>query len=103
MSELPPDLPRLQVIRTYLQQQLKAVDAAIAAAQQPAGWRIEHIRAAGDTTTGHGILHTLDCRVGSGPTVSREEAVIALTETAVMPCTRCKPEDGLGTAERPTS
>lgn len=104
MSELPPDLPRLQVIRTYLQQQLKAVDAAIAAAQPPAtGWQLQHLP--GGRGTGRGVLHEAGCPFAEskGGELDRDGAVIALAEDSVTPCDQCRPERGLGTAERPAS
>lgn len=104
MSELPPDLPRLQVIRTYLQQQLKAVDAAIAAAQPPATmWRIEHLPGGG--RTGRGVLHEAGCPFaeGKGGQLDRAAALVALAEDSVSPCDQCRPERGLGAAGRPAS
>lgn len=113
MSELPPDLERLQVIRAWLDQQRKAnevvgiylqvqaetVDAAIANAS-PAGppdsYRIQKMR----VPEGRAVLHRDDCWVKGGGTITRDDALTALTDPAIKGhlemCTACRPEDELG-------
>jgi hypothetical protein len=96
----PSRLDKLRAVETYLQWQLERIRKNIAdeeaRQQQPAtAWRIEHIRAVGDTATGHGILHVEGCRVGGGAVVDRDGAIVAMTEASIMPCAVCKPEAGL--------
>ncbi|MCW2870102.1 DUF6233 domain-containing protein [Actinacidiphila oryziradicis] len=100
---LPPDIERLQVIRTYLQLQLAAVDAAIAAAETGAqpwlatpatAWRLQHLPSAAGRV-GRGVLHRDDCWFVGGAPIGREEAVIALGEPGVEACDACHPKDGL--------
>ena len=118
MSDLPPDLNRLQVLRTYLRLQLEAVDARIRqvertgdARPRPTGraatparparpprdpeappdlkwWRFVH---AGPGTVG-GTLHRGDCRQATGGTLlALPEAKLILDEGA-RPCRQCAPE-----------
>lgn len=107
MSELPPDLPRLLVIRdwleqararqavvdTYLQLQQERVDAAIAAAtpQKDVGYRLQHLR----SSRPRAVLHRADCWVAGGTAINREDALLALTDEQVAPnlecCDACRP------------
>lgn len=114
MSDLPPDLNRLQVLRTYLRLQLEAVDARIrqierapngtrptargAAPARPARgqeaatelrwWRFVH---AGPGNVG-GTLHRGDCRdAAGGALLTLTEAKLILEEGA-RPCQQCAPE-----------
>lgn len=109
MTELPPDLPRLQIIRrwladqrarhevigTYLQVQAERVDAAIAAAQPPqtpgGTYRLQPMR----TPPGRGTLHREECWVAGGADVSRSEVLTALRDPQTGPliemCEACQP------------
>lgn len=100
MSELPPDLPRLQTLETYLQLQLNAVRAAIAQHQQPKpeGYTLQVMRTRPDTPLSW--LHRAGCPTGGGHALSRSEALIALEEPGVRLCDGCRPDQEL-TAERP--
>jgi len=99
MSELPPDLPRLQTLETYLRLQLVAVRAAIAQLQQqPEGYTLQVMRTRPDTPLSW--LHRAGCPTGGGPELSRSEALIALGEPGVQPCDGCRPDRELA-AERP--
>jgi hypothetical protein len=102
-DQLPPDLDRLHAIRTYLQLQLAAVDAAIAAAETGApswlatpatAWRLQHLPSAAGRP-GRGVLHRDECWVAGGAPIGREEAIIALGEAGVEACEACQPGDGL--------
>ena len=116
MSDLPPDRARLLAIRTYLQLQLAAVDAALARTEQaeqqapPPGddvrwWRIERAPKPGEH---HALLHRGDCPAGQrGVTVTRREAAIALQDIqadkmrTAAPCPKCRPDLDLDTSRTP--
>jgi hypothetical protein len=99
-SELPPDLPRLRILRQYLALQLQRVDDAIHAAETgtepwlsgPApGWCLQAL------PTGVGraprvTVHRTDCWAAEGDVVSRDEAVAALGRAGGQACTVCHPE-----------
>lgn len=95
MSDLPPDLPRLQILETYLRMQLDAVRARIAHLQQPRpeGWVLQIMRTNPDKPLSW--LHRADCFAAQGATLSRSEALIALDEPGVHSCDACRPEEGL--------
>lgn len=105
MNELPPDLPRLHTLETYLQLQLQAVRSRIAeietaapttpatlpAEATPGWWRLQPNRAG----RGGGILHRGDCPHAGGARLSRAEALIALSEPGVEMCEQCQPQKAL--------
>ncbi|MYX36713.1 MULTISPECIES: DUF6233 domain-containing protein [unclassified Streptomyces] len=114
MSDLPPDVERLRVIRTYLELQLAAVDAKIeqaTAAARPAsttarpyraeepfalggrGWRLESIPNLSGKGPGRGVVHRGDCPAATGGWLSRKELDIALDQPEVTACPKCRPED----------
>lgn len=102
MHELPPDVERLRVLRTYLQLQLAAVDAALVAAEHgveawatgPAvAWKLQHLPAPAGQP-GRGVLHRADCWIQGIAELNRDEARVAL-EDGVEPCAICKPTVGL--------
>jgi len=110
---LPPDLERLQAIRAWLDQQQKAhdtigtflevlaatVDAALvdaAPAGPPDSYRIHKTR----IPEGRAVLHRDDCWMKGGGVITRDEALVALTDPVVSAnlemCEACRPEDELG-------
>lgn len=95
MSELPPDLPRLRTLETYLRMQLSAVRARINQLQQPQpeGYRLQTMRTRPDTPLSW--LHRAGCPTGGGHRLSRSEALIALDEPNVRPCDGCRPDQEL--------
>ncbi|OEV11049.1 DUF6233 domain-containing protein [Streptomyces nanshensis] len=109
---LPPDLERLQVIRAYLgdlqAQQgtimlfldllAATVDGAIAAATPsgpPEGYRIQKMR----LPEGRATLHRSDCWINGGVTISRADALLALSDDVtrgeLTMCQACRPEEML--------
>ncbi|WP_127358293.1 hypothetical protein [Actinacidiphila soli] len=104
MYELPPDLERLRVIRTYLHLQLAAVDAKIEQAERPVArpgadrppqaWRLQHIPNP-DGGAGRGVVHRDRCRIKGGGWIDRKELELALTLPEVTACGDCHPERGL--------
>jgi hypothetical protein len=120
MSDLPPDLPRLRTLETYLALQLDQVrarireqeEAARAAGQAPRG-AADSDQESGDAGADDGVawwklvpgrpavLHRGDCpSAGSGPTITRSVARTALKDRVdgkptATACTRCHPELGL--------
>ncbi|MFI8942777.1 DUF6233 domain-containing protein [Streptomyces syringium] len=101
MNDLPPDLPRLRTVETYLDMQLQRVRAAIAEHEQrtkaePATsetWILQHIPGAKDRPLNW--LHRSSCHLAKGARLSRREAEIALAEPTVRPCGACKADAGL--------
>lgn len=103
MHDLPPDPARLRVLRTYLQLQLAAVDAAILKAEEgieawaagPAtAWKLQHLPAPAGGQ-GRGILHRKDCWVEGMAELTRAEARLALDEPSISACDQCHPTAGL--------
>ncbi len=105
MSELPPDLPRLEVLRTWLQLTLAQVDARITqlraeqAARQRAvpapepDYRIQRGLDAGRSPV---KVHLGDCGLArKAPGVSEATARQALVE-GVAACEVCRPDAELG-------
>lgn len=108
MSELPPDLPRLRLIRdwlaqeraqnevigTYLRLEEDRVNAAISdVTPSPAeGYRLQPLRSARHRT----VMHLDTCWVAGGARISEEEARAALTDAVAAPmlefCDACRPE-----------
>ncbi|MFD6421017.1 DUF6233 domain-containing protein [Streptomyces sp. NPDC060198] len=109
MSDLPPDVARLQVLRVYLALQLAEVDRAIAAAgrqaapvRQPAAVTAPPPRkrpatpAFGVARVGLGpgeAVHRGDCWADGGEIrpLSREDAAAHLA-AGTPPCDVCQPE-----------
>ncbi|MFD8545698.1 DUF6233 domain-containing protein [Streptomyces sp. NPDC059649] len=106
MSELPPDLPRLLTLRTWLQLTLAEVDEAITAARQrdaqqqraapppPPDWVLQlSIGGEGQPIA----VHVGGCRTAGGRArpISRDQAMRALAE-GLEPCVLCRPDTELG-------
>ncbi|MEU0181469.1 DUF6233 domain-containing protein [Streptomyces sp. NPDC006207] len=53
-----------------------------------AGWKLAHVPVDG----GRGVLHRARCRLASGGTLNRQEALVALEVDIVSPCEECRPE-----------
>ena len=109
MHNLPPDLPRLRTVETYLVLLLDEIRRAIAAAEQreserrrgiaarpPApDWMIEQSLNSHHTPPVY--VHAGGCPMAGKRSkgVTREEAVRALSE-GVDPCPHCRPDTDLG-------
>ncbi|MET7795612.1 DUF6233 domain-containing protein [Streptomyces decoyicus] len=106
MSELPPDLPRLRTLETWLQLTLDQVRQAIAVAEQqeaqqqravpppPPDWVVQ----LGIGRDAHPVaVHVGGCGTAGrrARPVSREQAVRALTE-GIEACGLCRPDTELG-------
>ncbi|WP_344534513.1 DUF6233 domain-containing protein [Streptomyces albiaxialis] len=109
MSDLPPDEPRLRILRTFLDQeatrhevvatylrlQLGEVDAALSAAEaaRTEPFRLVPMR----TPPGRAELHRADCWVPGGRPLSREDALLAREDRQVASildlCSACRPQD----------
>lgn len=101
MNGLPPDLPRLRTLETYLELQLRQVREAIGRLEQPQapqaeGWVLQHIPSTRDQPINW--LHRADCHLAKGARLNRREAALALAEPGVRPCDACHPEQGLSAA-----
>ncbi|MFD8384310.1 DUF6233 domain-containing protein [Streptomyces sp. NPDC059679] len=100
MTDLPPDLPRLRTLETWLNLQLKAVRARIAALEGPpsagrrVGWWVTWARTPPGTPR-RGTLHQAGCWSPGEPTMGREEAVAMLEQEGVESCPACKPHEAL--------
>ncbi|MFE9850371.1 DUF6233 domain-containing protein [Streptomyces sp. NPDC005576] len=110
MYDLPPDLPRLHTLRTWIALQLDHIDKAIAAAEretaparQPAVERTVEPPPTPDwgiTRQGRGApvteIHRGDCWAYAGrmEPISREQAIAEL-RAGVQPCDVCRPEQEL--------
>ncbi|MER5966797.1 DUF6233 domain-containing protein [Streptomyces sp. NPDC002057] len=109
MSELPPDLPRLRTLETWLTVSLDRVRARIAevetreAALRPVrqrreepGWVLAYLREQGRRVPDS--VHIDDCRMAGkniGP-LTREEARQILHAGQVQACAICRPDSDLG-------
>jgi hypothetical protein len=106
MSELPPDLPRLRTLETWLQLTLDQVRQAITAAQQqealqqravpppPPDWVLQlSIGGEGQPIA----VHVGGCRTAGrrARPISRDQAMRALTE-GLESCALCRPDTELG-------
>ncbi|MFD6421540.1 DUF6233 domain-containing protein [Streptomyces sp. NPDC060198] len=107
MSDLPPDVDRLRVIRTHLALQLAEVDRAIAVAERqtfpvqqaaPAperpprprtpAWGIARVGLGSETT-----VHRGDCWAsGAEMTPISQERATAELASGVPPCDICRPD-----------
>jgi hypothetical protein len=105
MSDLPPDLPRLEVLRTWLRLTLAEVDARITqlraeqtahqrAAPPPApDYRIQRSPGAGRVATS---VHLGTCGIArKAPGVPEDAARRALAD-GVTACDICRPDTELG-------
>ncbi|MFF9458069.1 DUF6233 domain-containing protein [Streptomyces flaveolus] len=108
MTDLPPDLPRLRTLETWLAYALADVRTAIAAAEQREAQRQHGIQARPappDWLLEQGLnrdsppvqVHVGDCWNAGKRTrgISRDEARRALVE-GVKPCGACRPDSELG-------
>ncbi|MFF8271837.1 DUF6233 domain-containing protein [Streptomyces sp. NPDC016562] len=110
MSVLPPDLPRLRTLVTYLRGELSRTEQALAAAeeldaattrQQPApdppAWLVERGIGAGRLPV---RLHTGDCwDTGNRCIPSGAEQVRRLLAEGVPACIHCRPDTAHGVLE----
>ncbi|WP_405461737.1 DUF6233 domain-containing protein [Streptomyces sp. NBC_00101] len=108
MYDLPPDLPRLHTLRTWVALQLDHIDQAIAAAEkarqapqqapapkcEPAktrtpDWGITHQGLGAPVTE----IHRGDCWADGGrmEAITQERAVAELSDGA-QPCDACRPD-----------
>ncbi|MGW8768259.1 DUF6233 domain-containing protein [Streptomyces sp. NPDC055815] len=109
MSELPPDLPRLRTLETWLVVSLDRVRARITEAEQreaamrnvrvgPAdpGWVLAYLRERGHRVPA--AVHIGDCRLAGKNTspLTRGEARRALAEAGLPACEVCRPDSDLG-------
>lgn len=106
MSELPPDLPRLHTLRTWLQLALAEIDEAIVVAQRREAQEQRAVPPPSpDWVVQLGIgrdAHPVAVHVGGCGTagrrarpISRDQAVRALTE-GIEACGLCRPDTELG-------
>lgn len=111
MTDLPPDLPRLRTLETWLAYALADVRAAIAAAEQREQERQRGLEArppAPDWLLEQGLnrdappvqVHVGDCwNAGKrSKGISRDEALRALAD-GVKACGACRPDTELGFLE----
>lgn len=106
MSELPPDLPRLRTLETWLQLALSEVREAIVIAEQCAAqaqratppplpaWVVQlSIGGEGQPIA----VHVGGCRTAGrrARPISRDQAMRALAE-GLEPCALCRPDTELG-------
>ncbi|MFE3629396.1 DUF6233 domain-containing protein [Streptomyces goshikiensis] len=107
MSELPPDLPRLQTVVTYLRAELSRAERALAVAEEraaeasgrrpppePAVWLVEHGIGVGRRPVRVHVGGCWDTSQRCAP-VSAEQARRALTD-GVPECPHCRPDTVLG-------
>ncbi|WP_431776290.1 DUF6233 domain-containing protein [Streptomyces cucumeris] len=99
MSELPPDLERLQTLAVYLRLQLGAVQARIAELEggqtdEADGWTLQLLPSPAGASP-RGYLHRATCFIRGGRPLSREEAQNVLTMPDVTTCDACRAENGL--------
>ncbi|WP_351234207.1 DUF6233 domain-containing protein [Streptomyces sp. NPDC002133] len=107
-SDLPPDLPRLHVLETFLVltlarvrerithlEQQEAIRSRAERQQPPPEWTLE-ISINGQSPIG---VHAGDCRMGGSQVrtrqITREQAARALAE-GVEACRFCRPDSELG-------
>ncbi|MFD6471554.1 DUF6233 domain-containing protein [Streptomyces goshikiensis] len=106
MSVLPPDLPRLHTLITYLRGELGRAEQALAAAeereaavrQQPApeppAWLVERGRGAGRPPV---RVHAGDCwDTGKHCAPAGAEQLRRLLAEGVPACIHCRPDTALG-------
>lgn len=106
MYDLPPDIPRLRILETWLLVSLERVRQQIAAVEQveamesarrapapPPPWSLEVDRARQPTA-----VHVGDCTMGGerGRPLTRDAALRALAVDQVPPCEFCRPDAALG-------
>ncbi|MFF7411697.1 DUF6233 domain-containing protein [Streptomyces lydicus] len=106
MNDLPPDLPRLRTLETWLQLTLEQVRQAIVVAQQreaqqqravpppPPDWVLQlSIGGEGQPIA----VHVGGCRSAGkrARPISRDQAMRAVTE-GLEPCVLCRPDTELG-------
>ncbi|WKD36527.1 DUF6233 domain-containing protein [Streptomyces xanthophaeus] len=107
MSDLPPDLPRLQTLATYLRLELARVEDGIRQAQAraaaeaarreppaPPDWLIEYGIGVGRTPVQVHVGGCWDTRSRCLP-ADRDTARRALAD-GVEACTHCRPDTALG-------
>ncbi|MFD9420788.1 DUF6233 domain-containing protein [Streptomyces goshikiensis] len=112
MSVLPPDLPRLRTLVTYLRGELSRTEQALAAAEkreaatarkqaqpapEPTAWLVERGIGAGRLPV---RVHTGDCwDTGKRCAPAAPEQVRLLLAEGVAACIHCRPDTALGVLE----
>jgi hypothetical protein len=106
MYDLPPDLPRLRTLETWLLMTLERVRQQISAAEQveamdaarrvpppPPAWALEV-----DRTRQPAAVHVGDCTMGGerGRPLTRDAALRAIAVEGVAACPFCRPDAALG-------
>lgn len=107
MYDLPPDLPRLRTLETWLlmtlervrqqitvAEQVEAMDAARRVPPPPPAWALE-VNAARQPSA----VHVGDCAVGAAGMwrpLTRDAALRAIAVEGVTPCPFCRPDAALG-------
>lgn len=108
MSDLPPDLPRLRTLETWLELSLDRIRQQIAAAEAaaaeqaarlppapPPEWELEL-----DLSRRPAVVHVGGCSMAGkgfrGRPLSREEALRALGVERIPACPYCSPDAELG-------
>ncbi|MET9952401.1 DUF6233 domain-containing protein [Streptomyces sp. NPDC006339] len=109
MSTLPPDLPRLRTLETWLTyvladvrariakiEQQEAAAAPIRARREPPEWVLSYLRQGGRPVPDS--VHRGDCHMASGHTqpLTRKQALDALTDGRVHACAICRAGPDLG-------
>lgn len=108
-EDLPPDLPRLRTLETWLAYSLHRVQARISEVEQreadmrprrqlPDGptWVLSYLRVRGQAT--EDSVHLGGCKMASHHTraLTREQALRAITAGGIRACEICRPDSELG-------
>ncbi|WP_445270422.1 DUF6233 domain-containing protein [Streptomyces sp. DSM 41634] len=110
MSVLPPDLPRLRTLVTYLRGELGRAEQALATAEErealaasrrppkePPAWLVERGIGSGRPPA---RVHTGDCwDTGNRCAPATAEQIRRLLTEGVPACTYCRPDTALGMLE----
>ncbi|EDX20260.1 DUF6233 domain-containing protein [Streptomyces sp. Mg1] len=110
MSVLPPDLPRLRTLVTYLRGELDRAEQALATAEErealaasrrppkePPAWLIERGIGGGRLPA---CVHTGDCwDTGNRCTPATPQQIRQLLAAGVPACPHCRPDTALGMLE----
>jgi hypothetical protein len=112
VSTLPPDLPRLRTLETWLTyvladvrariakiEQQEAAAAPVRARREPPQWVLSYLRQGGRPVPDS--VHRGDCHMVSGHTrpLTREQALHALTDGRIRACAICRADTELGLLE----
>ncbi|MFB7162348.1 DUF6233 domain-containing protein [Streptomyces sp. NPDC056242] len=107
MSDLPPDVERLETLRTWHQMTLDRIDRALVAARQrEEEQQARRERAAAESRfkvepgLDQQIIHRGGCQkwTGTNSYLDRSEVLLAIGDNAlnVQPCPICRPDTALG-------